>query len=332
MSNSLSVAMVTAALGRMLSEALAAAQPGGVPSTGITTLRPDMLASADGDARGVNIFLYRVVPNGSWGNANLPARRVDGSLLNRPQQALDLHYLLTFSGDESELEPQRMLGVAVGALAARPALSKDLIRDAIEHAIDEDPMSWEQYSDLAEQIDVVRFTLTPLSLEDTSKLWSMFVQAPYRLSVAYQATVVLVEAGVTPRPSLPVRSRGIDVFPFSVPAVSRVVADSAPTDPVLPGTLLRIEGLRLRGPLRTRVRVASVTVVVPAEQVTSTRLTVPVPAGVPAGVQGVQVLHPRLAGDPPQERDGAESNVAPVTVCPVVAGAVTSAPGAAAGV
>jgi hypothetical protein len=53
---------------------------------------------------------------------------------------------------------------------------------------------------------------------------------------------------------------------------------------------------------------------------------------VPAGVQGVQVLHSRMAGDPPQERSGAESNVVPVTVRPVVTGAVTAAPGGTPGV
>jgi len=331
MSNPLSVAMVTAALGRVLGEALAAAPPGGVPSVGVTTLRPDMLASADGDARGINVFLYQVMPNGSWAAADLPTRRADGTLLTRPQQALDLHYLLTFSGDESELEPQRMLGVAVSTLAARPVLSRELVRDAIEHAVDADPTTWEQFSDLADQVDVVRFTLLPLSLEELSKLWSTFFQAPYRLSVTYQATIVLLDSALTPEPALPVRSRGIDVSPFHVPSVIRVVADLAPTDPILPGTLLRIEGRQLRGPFLTRVRVAGVEVVVPADHVAGTRLTVQLPAGVPAGVQAVQVLHPRIAGDPPQERDGAESNVSPVTVRPVVDGAVSTAPGDPAG-
>lgn len=331
MSNPLSVAMVTSALGRVLGEALAAAPPGGVPSAGVTTLRPDMLAGTDGEARGINVFLYQVVPNGSWGTADLPTRRADGSLLTRPQQALDLHYLLTFSGDETDLEPQRMLGVAVSTLAARPLLSRELVGTAIQHAIDEDPTSWEQFSDLADQIDIVRFSMMPLSLEELSKLWSTFFQAPYRLSVTYQATVVLLDSAVTPQPALPVRSRGIDVFPFRAPSITRVVADSAPSDPVLPGTVLRIEGRQLPGGFRTRVRVGGVEADVPAAQVSATRLTVQLPTGVAAGLQGVQVLHPRIAGEPPQERDGAESNVAPVTVRPVVDGAVTTAPGDVAG-
>ena len=330
MSNSLAVAMVTAALDQTLSEALAGGIAGGVENASVSTLRPDMLADADGDARGINVFLYQVVPNGAWTGADLPTRRPGGELLTRPQQALDLHYLLTFSGDESALEPQRLLGLAVSTLVARPVLSRELVRAAITHAVREDPTTWQQYSDLAAQIDVVRFTLLSLSLEELSQLWSTFFQAPYRLSVAYQATVVLLDTDLAPEPALPVRSRLIDVSPFHVPSITRVVAASAPTDPVTPGTMVRIEGQQLRGGFVTRVRFAGVEVTPPASQVTDTAITVVLPPGVPAGVQGVQVLHPRMVGDPPEERADAESDVAPLIVRPVVDGPVTTGPGAAA--
>ena len=45
MSNSLAVAMVTAALRRMLGEALVAVPAGGVQNAQVTTLRPDMLSA-----------------------------------------------------------------------------------------------------------------------------------------------------------------------------------------------------------------------------------------------------------------------------------------------
>src|SRR5215213_1584291 len=172
MSNHLAVATVTAVLARMLSEALAEAPAGGVESARVTTLRPDMLAAADGDARGINVFLYQVSANVPWATADLPTRRVDGAPLQRPHQALDLHYLLTFSGDERVLEPQRMLGTAVSTLVARPVLSRELVRDVLVRARADDPTTWEQFSDLAEQIDVVRMSWLPLNLEELSKLWS----------------------------------------------------------------------------------------------------------------------------------------------------------------
>jgi len=329
MSNSLSVAMVTSALSRILAEALPRVPNGGVQNARVTTLRPDMLANVDGDARGINVFLYEVVGNGHWSGAALPTRRPDGTAVARPQQALDLHYLLTFSGDEGAVEPQRMLGVAVTALAARPVLSRELLRDLINRASVQDPTAWEQFSDLPDQVDVVRFTLQPLSLEELSKLWSTFFQAPYRLSVAYNAAVVLLDQDLTPEAPLPVLTRGVDVAALTVPAITRVVADTAPTDPVTVGTSLRIEGQRLRGAFRTRVRLGEVEMTVPDDQATGSRLTVTVPAAVVAGVHGVQVVHPRLVGTPAVERGGAESAAEPVVIRPTVADAVTAASGGA---
>ncbi len=50
----------------------------------------------------------------------------------------------------------------------------------------------------------------PLNLEELSKLWSVFFQTAYKLSMAYIANLVLIEADAeTPRPTLPVRSRNI---------------------------------------------------------------------------------------------------------------------------
>ena len=55
----------------------------------------------------------------------------------------------------------------------------------------------------------MKFTQSPLSLEELSKLWSVFFQAPYALSVAYQATVVLIDGEENPSPALPVLTRGL---------------------------------------------------------------------------------------------------------------------------
>jgi hypothetical protein len=331
MSNSLSVAMVTATLGRILGEALATVPEGGVQNARVTTLRPDQLGNADVDAQGINIFLYQVAANAAWRNNALPARRSDGSLAARPEQALDLHYLFTFSGDENALEPQRMLGAALTALAVQPQLSRERLRDVIARAVADDPGTWIRFSDLAEQIDLVRFDALPLSVEDLSRLWAMFVQAPYRLSVTYQASVVLLDADLAVQPALPVRDRGLDAAALSIPAITRVIADSSPTDPGLPGTLLRVEGERLRGTSLTRLLLDGVEVPLTAAQLSGTVIRVALPATVPAGVRSVQVVHPRLIGTPAVERNGAESNAVPLVVRPVVTGPVTAGPRPASG-
>jgi hypothetical protein len=323
MSNSLAVATVTAALRGLLAEALIGA-PGGIDTAGVTTLRPDMLSTAAGGARGINVFLYQTSVNGSWNNVALPVRRADGTAVARPEQAVDLHYLLTFSGDEAALEPQRLLGVAVTALCSQPLLSRARLRKLVTDAGDDDGVAWLKSSDLAEQVDLVRFTPLSLNLEELSKLWSTFIQSPYRLSVTYQACVVLLDGDVTPQPALPVRTRGVDAAALNIPVITRVVADTDPTGPVVPGVGLRIEGRQLRGTAGTRVRLDDVEIPVPADAVTGTRITLTLPAGTRAGVRSVQVLHPRLIGTPPVERSGAESEAAPVVVRPVVNGATSA--------
>jgi hypothetical protein len=56
-------------------------------------------------------------------------------------------------------------------------------------------------------VERVRFTLQPFSLEEVAKLWTGF-QTQYRLSVAYEAAVVLIESTRTVTTPLPVLMRG----------------------------------------------------------------------------------------------------------------------------
>lgn len=126
MSNYLAVATVTATLSRALTAAVAADVPGAT----VTTLRPD--DSTNGTpATGVNIYLYQVAPNAAWRNTDLPTRSDDGGLIRRPRVALDLLYLMSFYGNEVQLEPQRLLGSVVRMLHTRPVLTRQMIRDAI---------------------------------------------------------------------------------------------------------------------------------------------------------------------------------------------------------
>ena len=206
MSNYLAIATVTAVLRDILQEAAGAAVPGAT----VTTHRPEAVNDGGQNKPVVNIFLYRVEPNAALRNADLPTRNADGGLVRYPQAALDLHYLLSFYGAESELVPQRMLGRAISALYAEPLLSPDKIRGVIEVAHKTKGQSgYIGEANLDEQIERVRFSPLSLNLEELSKLWSVFFRVPYALSVAYQASVVLIEAEEEmPRPALPVLKRG----------------------------------------------------------------------------------------------------------------------------
>jgi len=150
----------------------------------------------------VQLCLYQVTPNPALRNANLPTRDPAGRVTQRPQVALDLHYLLAFYGDERDLEPQRMLGAVTRDLHANSVLLRQAIRDAINS------LGVLAGSNLDEAMEQVKVTLLPLNLEEMSKLWSVFFQTPYALSVAYQASVVLIEADDAVSSAPPVLQRG----------------------------------------------------------------------------------------------------------------------------
>jgi hypothetical protein len=210
-SNSLAIAAATRGLCAKLSEAIARSD---APAVGarVSALRPNALNAADPS---VNVFLLQVSPNAALRNADLPTRRAAGELIQRPTLALDLHFLLTFTGDDAELVPQRLLGLVLPALHASPTLSaRELI--ALTQA---NAPSYLDSSDLAQQVELVRFSLGAMNLEELSKLWSVFFQTQYLLSVPVQASVVLLEAPLLASPAAPVLERGIFSGTSSPPVI-----------------------------------------------------------------------------------------------------------------
>ncbi len=310
MSNFLAIATVTATLSRVLQAAAGA----DVPGAAVTTVRPE--ATGNGTSPpGVNLYLYQVTPNADWRNADLPTRNAGGELVQRPRVALDLHYLLTFYGDENQLEPQKVLGSIVRTLNARPVLTRQAIRDAV---IAEPVLAG---ADLADEIELVKFTPIPLSLEELSKLWSVFFQVPYTLSLAYQGTVVFIESEDTPRTVLPVRQRNLHVRPFRQPVIEEAVSQAGANQPIVVGSTLLVRGRQLLGD-DTQLCIAGIDL--PPQESTDRQLSLPLaeppfPAdSLRPGVQGVQVVHRLLLGDPPTPHRGFESNVAPFVLHPTI--------------
>lgn len=72
----------------------------------------------------------------------------------------------------------------VRALNSRPVLTRQMIQETLANPA----YGYLGKSNLGEAIELVKFTPLPLSLEELSKLWSVFFQTPYTLSVAYQGT------------------------------------------------------------------------------------------------------------------------------------------------
>ena len=316
MSNFLAIATVTATLQQILQEAVDANVPGAVSGAQVTMFRPDKSGPMSGiPDRGVNIFLYQVTTNGFLSNADLPTRRPDGQLVQRPRAALDLHYLLTFYGTESDLEPQRLAGIVVRTLHARPLLTRQKIQDTVANVT----FPFLATSNLADEVELAKFTMMPLSLEELSKLWSVFFQIQYSLAVAYECSVVLVEDEVSTQSALPVRARNIYVTPFRQPAIEQVVSQAGADQPIVADSTLFILGKQLSADV-TSVRLAGMDVT--PLSVNDTQVTVSLASlaasALRAGAQGIQVVHQMLLGTPPLPHRGIESNVAAFVLRPSI--------------
>jgi hypothetical protein len=304
MSNYLAIATVSAALQQVLLTPVKKA----IAAAGVGFSRPDTTTQS---SPLVNIFLYQVTPNSAYRNGDLPTRRADGSLSQRPQAALDLHYLFTFRGDDTKFEPQLLLGAVVATLQAQPLLSRQNIASAVS------TFGFLAGSGLEDQVERVKFTPTALSLEEFSKLWSVFFQVEYSLSAAYQASVVLMESDQTPQEAPAVVARNLFVVPFLSPTIDQVAAQGDAQGPIVSGTTLLIHGRQLRG--------QSTFVLVEGQEqapasVSDTEIIFQIPSSLHAGVQGLQIVQKTLMGTPAIPHRGFESNVVPFVLRPQITG------------
>lgn len=316
MSNFLAVATVTEVLGQMI---LTAAENAiGGQTVVLNKNRPEDPATAD--SPNVYVYLYQVTMNGALRNNDLPNRSTDGRLQQKPQAALDLYYLIAFYGNDSELEPQRMLGAVVRDLHAHSILSREQIRTGLVGK------SFLAGSDLAEAAESVKFTPVSLSLEESSKLWSVLLQTRHALSVAYQASVVLIESEETPQQALPVSDRGVAGIPFMQPLVEQLrVLDNngaeLPIDQAIEmGTTLLIKGKRLQGQA-TQVFINDAEITATSISDSEIRL-IPLPDPLPdgsalrAGIKSLQIVHSVPLGEPPEAHSFSGSNVFPFPLRP----------------
>jgi len=305
MSNFLAIATVTETLRQMLDSAVGNAIAGATA----TAVRPAATAAgapAGLPDPGVNVFLYQVTPNASWRNMDLPNRRDDGSVSGRPRVALDLHYLLTFYGKDNQLEPQRLLGRAVQILHAKPVLTRQQVRSSVT------TVAFLKTSNLADEVELVKFVPLSLSLEELSKLWSVFFQTAYALSVAYQGTVVLIEGDESPRQALPVRERSLRVLPFQRPVIDGVSPQTLES-----GQTMTIRGQNLKADV-VKINFGRTTVT-PAN-ISNVQMDVTLPAGLAAGVNTVQVVQflDFATGSASEPHRLFESNVAAFILAPKI--------------
>ncbi|MGW6805850.1 DUF4255 domain-containing protein, partial [Streptomyces sp. NPDC055039] len=216
MSNALAIATVTQALALLIEGDLGPEMDIAVK---VETRKPPAEPPTEPT---VHVFLYQVTPNASMRHTDLPTRASDGTLVKRPAAALDLHYLISAYGEEAELVGQRLIGCVIRTLHEFPVLPRELIELAAERP-------YLAGSDLAASAQKVRFTPTVMDIDETSKLWGMLHQTPYTLSVAYQASLILIEGREKPVPAKPVERRTVRVLPFGAPGAPVPPTAEAPS-------------------------------------------------------------------------------------------------------
>ncbi|KAF5409221.1 MAG: hypothetical protein Udaeo2_05820 [Candidatus Udaeobacter sp.] len=226
----------------------------------------------------------------------------------------------------------------MSVLHEMPVFTRDAIRDAIPVPPPTTLPNALTNANLADQIEQIKIVPQVMPVEEISKIWSA-LQSQYRPTAVYKATVVLIETDKSVRPTLPVRARNLKVIPFERPVIELIqsqennAAPIVPDQPILAGYNLVIDGQRLRGET-TVVLIDDDHEITPNDdQLSASRIIVPLPADLQAGLHAVQVAH-RIAFDPAAPTDtrrGVESNVAAFVLVPeIVASPPTAALGSAA--
>jgi hypothetical protein len=233
MSNILAIATVTKALVNLLD-----AVKTQFPDTDVTA-KPLDRATPPPARHGLNLFLYRTEQNTGWMNRDMPSHTRPGER-GVPPLALNLHYLLTlFSRSDDDTEGHRVLGCGMSILHDHAVLSRTELQNAL---ID---------SDLHEQMERIRITYQSLSLDDMFRVWGG-LNTEYRLSVAYEVSVVLIESVRPTITPLPVLSRDVAVHPSVKPppppfATIETITVPDDTSAAEMGDILHIMGYHLQG-------------------------------------------------------------------------------------
>lgn len=296
----------------------------------VTIAPPDV--SIDGiDGTRVNLFLYRVSENGSLKNQEIPGVGYPRDY-GHPPLSLDLHYLLTVLGvnDSDESTAQQVLGDVMRILHDYSIITDNLHKKQSDVKILD--------ASLQGQFEKIRITQAPISLEDITKVWTALTK-PYRLSVAYNVSVVQIESRLE-RPikrlvgEPPLRGQRVYAVPFTSPRIEeiRVIRkdDPSKTEKWIPfasiGDTLVLIGRNFQGetPIRAILGPDGGTVAIKSS--TNERIEVVVPDIIvdeqnkehklQPGPNTVEVVRDIEMGEPPVDHIGFRSNQAPFMLVP----------------
>jgi hypothetical protein len=134
----------------------------------------------------LTLFLYKVLENAYLKNAesSTPTTDINGILIqNQAPLTVDLYYLLTAHshGTNGMFEAHKALSRAMRVL-----YDNGILRGSLLHTVD-------ATTGLTAD-SVLRVTLNPITMEDMTRIWSVFPDTPYEISVTYLVTPVEIES------------------------------------------------------------------------------------------------------------------------------------------
>ena len=238
------------------------------PTANVTLLAPDETAS---NTRRINMFLYQVNEHAHLRNAGPRLRAGSADVLEGPPLSLVLSYLMTaYATNDAatgNAEAHAILGEAMRVFHDQPVIPDDALDDDLQ--------------DARERLQVIQMPLNP---EEISRVWGTF-ETPYRLSVAYEVSVVQLDRSPDTQRPLARRVRTIGVpevrAPYTPPRITGFAPGSVP-----PGGQLVVSGEHLAG-WRATVTISGVEVVAGAV-LASDELTLTVPATLLPGFHHVR--------------------------------------------
>jgi len=132
----------------------------------------------------LTIFLYKVLENPYLKNQDrsLLPPNANGQLTEQsPPLTVDLYYLLTAYSGGDILEAHRALSRAMRVFYDNGVLRGSQLRsDVPSKGLTAD--------------SILRVTLNPITIEDMTRIWSVFPDTPYEISVTYLVTPVPIES------------------------------------------------------------------------------------------------------------------------------------------
>ncbi|AKB18659.1 DUF4255 domain-containing protein [Methanosarcina sp. WWM596] len=151
-----------------------------IPKQSIVLASPGEIE--DKDNVRLSLFLYQVIENVHLKNQEMQMK--NSTTIIFPPIALDLYYMLTshISSGEHDLtektrEEHSILGRAIQILNDNPTLTGSVLKGNLDRN------------------EAFHMSITSLSLDDLSKIWTTFQGKPFRPSICYLVTPVMIGSG-----------------------------------------------------------------------------------------------------------------------------------------